>query len=113
MARLQARPRELDVDPECLRWTPVVVTNTVVSDADADDDDEDEEEDDEPEENNRKEVNVSFADKWLCCSQLLSYLLPFLFIYLYSGPFVCIHQIKILSCHNGTEKFFVFVVALS
>lgn len=31
-ARLKARPRQLEVDPECLRWTPVIVTNTVVSD---------------------------------------------------------------------------------
>lgn len=56
MARLKARPRQLEVDPECLRWTPVIVTNTVVSDADGDDDDD--EEDDEPGEDNRKEVNT-------------------------------------------------------
>lgn len=55
MARLKARPRQLEVDPECLRWTPVIVTNTVVSDRDSDDDDE---EDDEPEEDTRKEVNA-------------------------------------------------------
>lgn len=57
MARLKARPRQLEVDPECLRWTPVIVTNTVVSDADGDDDDE--EEDEEAEENNHKEVSQS------------------------------------------------------
>ncbi len=56
MTRLKARPRQLDVDPECLRWTPVIVTNTVVSDADGDDDDD--EEDEEQEEDNRKEVNA-------------------------------------------------------
>lgn len=56
MARLKARPRQLEVDPECLRWTPVIVTNTVVSDADGDDDDEDDEED--PQEDKRKEVNA-------------------------------------------------------
>ncbi|KAA8577483.1 hypothetical protein FQN60_002491 [Etheostoma spectabile] len=55
MARLNARPRQLDVDPECLRWTPVIVTNTVVSDAD----DNDDEEDEEPEEDNRKEIKPS------------------------------------------------------
>lgn len=55
MNRLKARPRQLEVDPECLRWTPVIVTNTVVSDADGDEDDEEEEE---PEDDNRKEVNV-------------------------------------------------------
>lgn len=54
MTRLKARPRQLDVDPECLRWTPVIVTNTVVSDADGDE----EEEDEEPQADNRKEVSV-------------------------------------------------------
>uniref|UniRef100_A0AAQ5XVE4 Histone acetyltransferase n=1 Tax=Amphiprion ocellaris TaxID=80972 RepID=A0AAQ5XVE4_AMPOC len=57
MARLKARPRQLEVDPECLRWTPVIVTNTVVSDADGDDDDDDE--DDELDEDNRKELKPS------------------------------------------------------
>uniref|UniRef100_A0A7N8X1T2 Histone acetyltransferase n=1 Tax=Mastacembelus armatus TaxID=205130 RepID=A0A7N8X1T2_9TELE len=52
MSRLKARPRQLEVDPECLRWTPVIVTNTVVSDADGDDDEDDEDED------NRKDVNT-------------------------------------------------------
>lgn len=63
MARLKARPRQLEVDPECLRWTPVIVTNTVVSDADGDDDDdeEEEEEDEEPKEETRKEVKIAFA----------------------------------------------------
>lgn len=56
MTRLKARPRQLEVDPECLRWTPVIVTNTVVSDADGDEDDEDE--DDDPEEDNCKEVTA-------------------------------------------------------
>ncbi|KAM6930556.1 histone acetyltransferase KAT6A [Xenentodon cancila] len=55
MARLKARPRQLEVDPECLRWTPVIVTNTVVSDADGDDNEE-EEEDEEQEKDNRKEI---------------------------------------------------------
>lgn len=55
MTRLKARPRQMDVDPECLRWTPVIVTNTVVSDGDEEDD---EEEDEEPEEDKSKEVNV-------------------------------------------------------
>ncbi|XP_035766511.1 histone acetyltransferase KAT6A [Neolamprologus brichardi] len=61
MARLKARPRQLEVDPECLRWTPVIVTNTVVSDADGDDDDDDdeEEEEEEPKEETRKEIKPS------------------------------------------------------
>ncbi|XP_034027015.1 histone acetyltransferase KAT6A [Thalassophryne amazonica] len=57
MARLKARPRLLEVDPECLRWTPVIVTNTVVSDADGDDDSEGDNE--EPEEDHHKEVKPS------------------------------------------------------
>ncbi|KAK2837667.1 hypothetical protein Q5P01_014879 [Channa striata] len=57
MARLKARPRQLEVDPECLRWTPVIVTNTVVSDADGDDDDD--EDDEERQEDNRKEMKPS------------------------------------------------------
>lgn len=61
MARLKARPRQLEVDPECLRWTPVIVTNTVVSDADGDDDDDEEEEDEEPKEGTRKEVKIAIA----------------------------------------------------
>ena len=56
MTRLKARPRQLEVDPDSLRWTPVIVTNTVVSDADRDDDDD--EEDEEPEEDKCKEVNA-------------------------------------------------------
>ncbi|XP_023668070.2 histone acetyltransferase KAT6A isoform X2 [Paramormyrops kingsleyae] len=43
MTRLRANPRQLEVDPDCLRWTPVIVTNTVVSG------DEEEEEEDEDE----------------------------------------------------------------
>ncbi|XP_077416623.1 histone acetyltransferase KAT6A isoform X2 [Vanacampus margaritifer] len=54
MARLKTRPRQLEVDPECLRWTPVIVTNTVVSDAD-----EDEEDDQEPTVDDRKEIKPS------------------------------------------------------
>lgn len=50
MTRLHARPRLLEVDPDCLRWTPVIVANPVVSDEDGDED-EDEEEDGEKENN--------------------------------------------------------------
>uniref|UniRef100_A0A8C5HCQ6 Histone acetyltransferase n=1 Tax=Gouania willdenowi TaxID=441366 RepID=A0A8C5HCQ6_GOUWI len=57
MARLKARPRQLEVDSECLRWTPVIVTNTVVSDAEGDDDDDDDDNDEEHREEN-KEVNT-------------------------------------------------------
>lgn len=54
MARLKARPRQLEVEPECLRWTPVIVTNTVVSDPEAEDDHEEDDED--LEEDSHKEV---------------------------------------------------------
>uniref|UniRef100_A0A3P8ZLZ7 Histone acetyltransferase n=1 Tax=Esox lucius TaxID=8010 RepID=A0A3P8ZLZ7_ESOLU len=44
MARLAARPRQLEVDPDCLRWTPVIVTNTVVSEGEDEEEEDDEEE---------------------------------------------------------------------
>lgn len=53
MARLHARPRLLEVDPDCLRWTPVIVANPVVSDEDGDEDDEDED----GEKENNKDVS--------------------------------------------------------
>lgn len=56
MARLKARPRQLEVDPECLRWTPVIVTNTVVSDPEGEDDNEEDDED--LEEDRHKEVGA-------------------------------------------------------
>jgi len=44
MARLKAKPRLLEVDPDCLRWTPVIVTNTVASEGEGDEEEEEEEE---------------------------------------------------------------------
>ncbi|XP_026066710.1 histone acetyltransferase KAT6A-like [Carassius auratus] len=44
MARLKAKPRLLEVDPDCLRWTPVIVTNTVASEGEGDEDEEEGEE---------------------------------------------------------------------
>ncbi|KAG5840466.1 hypothetical protein ANANG_G00189110 [Anguilla anguilla] len=44
MTRLRAHPRQLEVDPDCLRWTPVIVTNTVVSEGEGEDEEEEEEE---------------------------------------------------------------------
>ncbi|KAL0979209.1 hypothetical protein UPYG_G00182170 [Umbra pygmaea] len=46
MARLTARPRQLEVDPDCLRWSPIVVTNTVVSEGEDEDEEDEEGEDD-------------------------------------------------------------------
>uniref|UniRef100_A0A674F372 Histone acetyltransferase n=1 Tax=Salmo trutta TaxID=8032 RepID=A0A674F372_SALTR len=51
MACLTARPRLLEVDPDCLRWTPVIVTNTVVSE-------EEEEEEEEEGDDTCKEVQT-------------------------------------------------------
>lgn len=56
MARLKAKPRLLEVDPDCLRWTPVIVTNTVVSEGEGDEDEEEEGEED------RKEVTFISLD---------------------------------------------------
>uniref|UniRef100_A0A8C9TPF5 Histone acetyltransferase n=1 Tax=Scleropages formosus TaxID=113540 RepID=A0A8C9TPF5_SCLFO len=59
MARLRANPRQLEVDPDCLRWTPVIVTNTVVSEGEGEEDDEDDEDEEENAENDTcKEVKI-------------------------------------------------------
>ncbi|MED6282732.1 hypothetical protein CHARACLAT_001417 [Characodon lateralis] len=58
MARLKARPRQLEVDPECLRWTPVIVTNTVVSETDGEEEEEEGEEE-ELEDDIHKEIKPS------------------------------------------------------
>lgn len=55
MSRLHARPRQVEVEPEALRWTPVIVTNSVVSDDEAESEDEEEEGEGQP----LKENNVS------------------------------------------------------
>lgn len=64
MARLKARPRQLEVDPECLRWTPVIVTNTVVSDPEGEDDREDDDEELE-DGDNHKEVCALSLFSWV------------------------------------------------
>ncbi|XP_062874327.1 histone acetyltransferase KAT6A [Trichomycterus rosablanca] len=61
VTRLRARPRLLDVDPDCLRWTPVIVTNTVVSD-EGDEDEEEGEEDNAEKENGKEELQSSRLD---------------------------------------------------
>ncbi|XP_036065397.1 histone acetyltransferase KAT6A isoform X2 [Onychomys torridus] len=40
MAKLQLNLRPVDVDPECLRWTPVIVSNSVVSEEEEEEADE-------------------------------------------------------------------------
>uniref|UniRef100_A0A4W5RTH3 Histone acetyltransferase n=1 Tax=Hucho hucho TaxID=62062 RepID=A0A4W5RTH3_9TELE len=54
MVRLTARPRLLEVDPDSLRWTPVIVTNTVVSEGE----EEEEEEEEGEEDDTCKEVRI-------------------------------------------------------
>lgn len=68
MSRLHARPRQVDVDSEALRWTPVIVTNSVVSDDDVDSEDEEEEE---GEEQPVKENNVSNNSRLRMTTQVL------------------------------------------
>ncbi|XP_078498862.1 histone acetyltransferase KAT6B isoform X2 [Lissotriton helveticus] len=54
--KLKARPRRNEVDPECLRWTPIVVSNGAVSEEEDEDDEEEEDgEDDEDEEDRETE----------------------------------------------------------
>lgn len=59
MSRLHARPRQLEVDPDCLRWTPVIVTNTVVSEGEGEEDDDEDDDEEEQEQENSKEVCVT------------------------------------------------------
>ncbi|XP_060712677.1 histone acetyltransferase KAT6A-like isoform X2 [Hemiscyllium ocellatum] len=42
MAKLQTNPRQIEVDADSLRWTPLIFSNTAVSDEEEDEDDEDE-----------------------------------------------------------------------
>ncbi|KAB1257517.1 Histone acetyltransferase KAT6A [Camelus dromedarius] len=44
MAKLQLNLRPVDVDPECLRWTPVIVSNSVVSEEEEEEAEEEQEE---------------------------------------------------------------------
>ena len=44
MAKLQLNLRPVDVDPECLRWTPVIVSNSVVSEEEEEEEEEEQEE---------------------------------------------------------------------
>ena len=55
MAKLQLNLRPVDVDPECLRWTPVIVSNSVVSEEEEEEEEEDEEEEEEEEEREPEE----------------------------------------------------------
>uniref|UniRef100_A0A8C8RR25 Histone acetyltransferase n=1 Tax=Pelusios castaneus TaxID=367368 RepID=A0A8C8RR25_9SAUR len=62
MAKLQVTLRPIEVDPECLRWTPVIVSNSVVSE-----DEEEETEEGENEEQHQqkeREVNVVKSVLW-------------------------------------------------
>lgn len=61
MAKLQLNLRPVDVDPECLRWTPVIVSNSVVSEEEDEeaDDGEKEEPQDRKRWNNTKRENGS------------------------------------------------------
>lgn len=56
--RLQARPRQVEVDPEALRWTPVIVSNSVVSDGEAESEDDEEETERQPINDNKVSVHV-------------------------------------------------------
>lgn len=63
MAKLRTNVRPIDVDAECLRWTPVIVSNSVVSE-----DEEEETEDGENEEQQHqkeKDSEASVRVNWL------------------------------------------------
>lgn len=66
MAKLRTNVRPIDVDAECLRWTPVIVSNSVVSE-----DEEEETEDGENEEHQKQkekdpETSVRVNVLFLC-----------------------------------------------
>ncbi|KAM6221406.1 histone acetyltransferase KAT6A [Rhynchocyon petersi] len=68
MAKLQLNLRPVDVDPECLRWTPVIVSNSVVSEEEEEEADEGENEEPQCQEreletNERVGKSVSREDK--------------------------------------------------
>ncbi|KAM8974105.1 histone acetyltransferase KAT6A isoform 2-T2 [Pelodytes ibericus] len=66
MTRLQARPREVEVDPEALRWTPVIVTNSVVSDEEDDSEEEEDEEQRQPLKDNSRLRSMEFKEREAC-----------------------------------------------
>lgn len=57
MAKLKVHHRPVVVDPECLRWTPVIVSNSVVSEDE--DEDAEEGENEELQQPKEREVEVS------------------------------------------------------
>ncbi|XP_069096951.1 histone acetyltransferase KAT6B isoform X1 [Pleurodeles waltl] len=66
--KLKARPRRNEVDPECLRWTPIIVSNGAVSEEEDDDDDDDGEED-EDEEDREAEKEADQLTEHTSCSE--------------------------------------------
>ncbi|GCC39588.1 hypothetical protein chiPu_0023468, partial [Chiloscyllium punctatum] len=64
MAKLQTNPRQIEVDPDSLRWTPLIFSNTAVSDEEEDEDDEDE--------TPALKVHVQKASHFLLDGQLLN-----------------------------------------
>lgn len=57
MAKLKQNLRPVVVDPECLRWTPVIVSNSVVSEDEEEDPEEGENE--EPLQPKERDIEVS------------------------------------------------------
>ncbi|XP_047627757.1 histone acetyltransferase KAT6A isoform X3 [Phacochoerus africanus] len=64
MAKLQLNLRPVDVDPECLRWTPVIVSNSVVSE---EEEEEEEEEEQEEPQSQEGELEPSVVGKSASC----------------------------------------------
>nr|XP_033805229.1 histone acetyltransferase KAT6A [Geotrypetes seraphini]XP_033805231.1 histone acetyltransferase KAT6A [Geotrypetes seraphini]XP_033805232.1 histone acetyltransferase KAT6A [Geotrypetes seraphini] len=62
MTKLLINPRPVDMDPECLRWTPVIVSNSVISD-------EEEEETGEGEHEEEQETDMQDISPLKCVSR--------------------------------------------
>lgn len=64
MAKLKLNIRPVVVDPECLRWTPVIVSNSVVSEDE--DDDPEEAEIDVPQQSRERDIEVRMRGVCAC-----------------------------------------------
>ncbi|XP_075457630.1 histone acetyltransferase KAT6A isoform X4 [Ascaphus truei] len=64
MSRQKVRPREVEVDPEALRWTPIIVTNSVVSDDERDSEEDEDEAQRRPLKDSSQQMLRSISRDW-------------------------------------------------
>lgn len=78
MAKLQLNLRPVDVDPECLRWTPVIVSNSVVSEEEEEEAEEGENEEPQCQE---RELEISVRARIVSIFDDRRYIFDFMSIY--------------------------------